>query len=952
MTVLKSLMSMMLLCTALQLSAQIFQHKATPEELYKQAVREARQQHYDKAIELSQQALSRQPDFIDQQLLLGKLYLQTKQYDNARKYIQQVLTKNARYRDAYSYAINIELSTGHYDEALRYTEQALTYFPGSKELMLKKLSILDAQHKVMQADNYAGLMFTKYPTDTVIRKAYIEHHLISGRYYKQTGNTNMARKSFDRALEADPLNDEAKEGGLAADLKGSRYTSALEQVNSELSVNPNSYNLLMRKLGILQDMHAYTEALSVLQEIIRKYPGDSKARSMENSLRMEAAQYYTNADPYSLYQSVYERSHSRDALDKLIGHSMARGSRQEAMDWINQGLRSSPNDHRLLALKTDMLEEDKKYSAAAELASRLYQQSPNPQLKERLVGLQLNSARDYLADQQYEQALTALEAARKLSPNNTAVLDLLANTYLSQKDSSAALDILSQALAYEPDNERLKLKKSSLLAGSGRHEEAATLMADLATRNPDDPRYKANLADIRMTNARALMQSEDYDPAKQQLEQVLALEPTNKDALNYMINLQSATGHLNRALLYANKALEAYPDDRDLLLKKSSVLYDMKDYAGSSAITQKLMDKYPYTVKYKNAFMTSQMAAGRAYQQRQRHDSALIAYNSVLALNPKDTLALLYCININNEQQDYDVALAYAGEALHYYPRHETFLLKRANTLENKKDYVAAALAMDSVVQLDPSTPNRDYLYMLESKTLKNQFALYYLNSSYDFSSNKYNIATVEYRRYFKRGSYAFRVNYAGRQTGNGIQGEAELYYTHRPSLYSYGLLAYSNYDVFPKVRAAYSIFKTFHNQIEVELGARYLNLDSSNSFTGVTSVARPFGDFWVNLRAYFISESSDFYTAFNLTTRYYMNNHQDFVTLIAGIGTSPDDRSRLIRFPELSGLLTHSVGTGYQKVIRYRTTVGLFGTWINQKITNTDYQNQYDIYLVFQRKF
>lgn len=259
---------------------------------------------------------------------------------------------------------------------------------------------------------------------------------------------------------------------------------------------------------------------------------------------------------------------------------------------------------------------------------------------------------------------------------------------------------------------------------------------------------------------------------------------------------------------------------------------------------------------------------------------------------------------------------------------------------------------MDSVVQLDPSTPNRDYLYMLESKTLKNQFALYYLNSSYDFSSNKYNIATVEYRRYFKRGSYAFRVNYAGRQTGNGIQGEAELYYTHRPSLYSYGLLAYSNYDVFPKVRAAYSIFKTFHNQIEVELGARYLNLDSSNSFTGVTSVARPFGDFWLNLRAYFISESSDFYTAFNLTTRYYMNNHQDFVTLIAGIGTSPDDRSRLIRFPELSGLLTHSVGTGYQKVIRYRTTVGLFGTWINQKITNTDYQNQYDIYLVFQRKF
>lgn len=943
---------MMLLCTALPLSAQFFQNKPTAEELYKQAVQQARQQHYSKAIELSQQALAKQPDFIDQQLLLGKLYLQTKQYDNARKYVQQVLAKSPKYRDAYSYAINIELSTGHYDDALRYTEQALNYFPGSKDLMLKKLGILDGQHKTIQADNYAGLLFSKYPTDTDIRKAYIEHHLASGRYYKQTGNTNMARKSFDKALEADPLNDEAKEGGLAADLKGSRYTSALEQVNSELSANPGSYNLLMRKLGILQDMHAYTEALSVLQEVIRKYPGDSKARAMESTLRMEAAQYYTNADPYSLYQSVYEKNHSRDALDKLIGHSMARGSRQEAMDWINQGLRSNPNDHRLLSLKTDMLEEDKKYSAAAELATKLYQQSPTPQLKERLTGLQLNSGRDFLADQQYEQALAALEAARKLSPNNTAVLDMLANTYLSQKDSSAALDILSQAIAYEPNNERLKLKKSSLLAGSGRHEEAASIMADLATVNPDDPRYKANLADIRMANAKGLMQTEDFDPAKQQLEQVLTVQPSNKDALNYMINLQSATGHLNRALIYTNKALEFYPNDRDLLLKKSSVLYDMKDYAGSSAITQRLMEKHPYTVKYKNAFMASQLAAGRVHQLHQRPDSALIAYNSVLAINPKDTLALLYCININNELKDYDIALAYAGEALHYHPGNEMFMLKRAYTLENKKDYVAAAAIMDSVVQLDPSSPNKDYRNMLESKTLKNQFALYYLNTTYDFSSNKYNIATVEYRRYFRRGSYAFRLNYAGRQTGNGIQGEAELYYTHNPSLYSYGLLAFSNYAVFPKARIAYSIFKTFRNEIELELGARYLNLDSSNSFTGVTSVARPFGDFWVNLRAYFINESSQFYTAFNLTTRYYMNNRQDFVALIAAIGTSPDDRSRLIRFPELSGLLTHSVGTGYQKVIRYRTTVGLFGTWINQKITNTDYQNQYDIYLLFQRKF
>lgn len=100
------------------------------------------------------------------------------------------------------------------------------------------------------------------------------------------------------------------------------------------------------------------------------------------------------------------------------------------------------------------------------------------------------------------------------------------------------------------------------------------------------------------------------------------------------------------------------------------------------------------------------------------------------------------------------------------------------------------------------------------------------------------------------------------------------------------------------------------------------------------------------------ISDQPDIYSSFTLTTRYYLNKHQDYVSLVAGLGTNPDDRSRLVQFPQLAGLLTRSVGTGYQKTFKYRTTLGLFGTWINQKISNTIFQNQYDIYVTLQRKF
>lgn len=953
MAVLKHLLTGILVCWALQMQAQIIKQKNNAEALYDQAVQETKLQHYDKAISLSQQALKAQPDFIDQQLLLARLYLLTKQYDLSRKYVKEVLLKNPRYRDAYYYAINVELTTGRYAEAECYADEALAYFPGSREFMLKKLGILDLQHKVYRGNELAETIMNKYPEDTTVRNAYVEHYLQSGKYYQQLGNSGMARQSYDQVLLADPRNQEAREASLGVALKGGNYQSALEQVNDALITHPGSYDLLMRKLGILEDMHAYVEALSTLQEIQRRFPGDAKARTLETPLRMEAAAYYANMDPYTLYGSVLEKNPgNREALDKVIGYSMARGAYQEALAWINRGLKANPNDTRLLSLKMDVLEGDRKYSSAAALAMTLYQRAPNPALKERLVQLQTATGREYLAQQQYDLALASFESALQVSPGDSSVLHLLANTYISQKNTSAALKILDQALTYYPANESFLMKKSGVLADAGRYEEAAAIAGELAAQHPADDRFSSNFADMHLAAGRNLMRAEEYDLAKQQFEQVLNIQPSNQEALDDMINMQSATGKPDSALYFADKALNYYPGNRDFLLKKASVLQDMHAYNEAAAITGDLVNRYPYTLRYKNAYITSLTSAGLDYQRNQQPDSALAMFNQVLALQPRDSMALLYSINILNGQQRYDSALAYTAQGIKYYPGNETFLMKRAITLENKKDFAAAALVADSVVKLQPTAVNTDYHDYLESKTLKNQFGLYYLNSSYDYMSDKYNIATVEYRHFIKRGSYAVQLNYAGRKTGNGLQGLAEMYYTHSPKLYSYGMLAYSNKTVFPQLRAAYSIFKTFRKEIEVELGGRYLGLDSTTSFSGVISVAKPFGDFWVNLRGYGISESGDFNTSFNLTTRYFMNRRQDYLQLVAGLGTSPDDRSRLINFPNLTGLLTHSIGAGYQKVIRYRTTLGLFGTWINQKISDSGYQNQYDIYITLQRKF
>lgn len=949
----KYILFSLLLCLSLQTYAQLFKKEKDADDLYHEAVTATKQQHYQQAILLSKQALEKRPDFTDQELLLGRLYMLTGNNELARKHIKQVIIKAPLYKDAYLYAINIELAAKKYEEAICLADEGLYHFPGDKTLLLKKLSVLDAAAQFYQGGNYATELLNRYAGDTAVQRAYTGHFLLAGHYYRRRGNLLLSQQSYEQALLLDPNNEEATSAITNMYISSGSYTQAIERVNAELSANPGAYDLMMRKLGLLQEMHDYAAAIHQLQQILQRFPNDAKARSMETALRMEAASWYTNTDPYLLYQSVLEKDPgNREALNKIIGWSMSRGAYREALTWINRGLKNNPADQQLLFLKLDVLENDRKFTAAALLADQLRHLQPSTLLNDRFTTLKIASGQDYLAQQQYDLALTEFDKALQTAPRDTSALDMMANTYTLQKDHLHALQTLDKALVYYPGNNRFLLKKSAVLAAMGQYDEAADIAGQLLDRAPADPKYASNLTDLRLTAGRTLLQSEEYDMAARQFRAVLVQSPDNLEALNYLINLEAATGRADTALYYADQALTYYPDNKDLLLKKAGMLTEMKRYNEANPITYQLMQRYPFTVKYRTAYTDGLLAAGIAYQRNNASDSALATFRQILSINRKDSLALLYSIRLLNGKQQFDSALLYANQGIRFYPDNAIFIQQRAVTLEHLQHYTAAALAADSVVKLSNTPVNVDYANYLHSRTMKNQFGMSFLHSSYDYTDIKYNIATLEYRHFIKRGSYAARLNYAGRQQGTGLQGEAELYYNHNPKLYSYALVTYSNDVAFAKTRLAYSIFKTFKHDIEVELGARYLEADSSNSISGIAGISKTWNDFRVGLRAYLINDAPALYTAFNLNARYYMNRQQDYIQFNAGLGTSPDDRSRLIQFPKLAGLLTRSVGAGYQKTFSYRTTVGLSGTWINQKITPTSFQNQYDINITLLRKF
>ncbi|NDC41549.1 MAG: hypothetical protein EBZ77_08370 [Chitinophagia bacterium] len=171
--------------------------------------------------------------------------------------------------------------------------------------------------------------------------------------------------------------------------------------------------------------------------------------------------------------------------------------------------------------------------------------------------------------------------------------------------------------------------------------------------------------------------------------------------------------------------------------------------------------------------------------------------------------------------------------------------------------------------------------------------------------------------------------------------------------------------------KLGYSLFHSFKHSWDGELGLRYLNADSTTTLSFLGSIAKETKEFYFNLRGYYINlnvtdkgkltaeapKANNYYSLI-LSSKCFVNpvHRGDYISFIAGYGTAPDDFSRNYVLARLLSNPTVSVGAGYTKLIHFRTTVGIYGTWYNQKVSDQpnvqQYYNQYDLYFQVLRRF
>ncbi|WP_326993483.1 tetratricopeptide repeat protein [Chitinophaga sp. 212800010-3] len=910
------------------------------------------QKDYPKAIKLCKKALAQSPNYTDIRILLGQLYKETGNPVAAAFEWNVALKNDPGNTDVMHDLVNLYYGEGKISEAVCYVDLLLEKEPTNKDLLIKKYGLVQESGDVQGQAGMITKLRTLYPADSTVNRLVKDYQLSAANSGRKSGNLEGARKMYEQSLQANSHNKEALEGMATVLASQGRGLEAIRYYDQLLQLDPHNTTYRLKRSSIRLAAGQYAAALEDAQQLYRANPGQNQFR--QHLTDVYEGMMKTAPDP-AVYaeQLVTLQPRNKSVYEVLMNQAYKQDEYETALNWSNKALAAFPGDEDLLRRKAGIQEKQGDYAGAAATAAELLQVRRSAVNEQIYTDLQVANANRLIRSGQTAAAATVLETALAKLPRRKEFLAPLSNVKALQGKPQEAVALLDQQLAGQPQDTALLLKKSGLLESMHEYAAAAAISRQLVTAYPNSQLFRQVAADQQLLIARDAMQAGRYQPAKQALQTVLQLMPSNRDAHIYLVNLEYQQGNKQAALDAISNAYTYLGKDSLLLQKQSAILEQLGRYREASAISAALCQAFPADTALRNMYGGQLLEEGKRLRQLQQWDSAQLAYQQALTVGGPDTTAFMGLTAVAAARHQYDSVISYANKGLALSPANQALLSQKAGALEKLHRYREAAVVANQLYAQDPREKKwRDYADHLDAYGYQNQAGVTWLQSAYSKDFRPASVLSLQYMRRYDRGSILGRVNYASREAGDGIQLEAETYYKHNPKYYSYAYLGWADSKVFPTLRVGYSLFRNFNKGWEAELGARYVRTDSINNYSAVASVAKTWGNYWVNLRGFLTADDQRWYQAYTLTNRFYLHEQKDFIALIGSVGTSPDDRSRNYQLGRVAGLTATSLTAGYQKLIRGRATVGAYTTFTNQQLAPGRYVNQYDAYLLFLWNF
>ena len=379
------------------------------------------------------------------------------------------------------------------------------------------------------------------------------------------------------------------------------------------------------------------------------------------------------------------------------------------------------------------------------------------------------------------------------------------------------------------------------------------------------------------------------------------------------------SGEFRKALTLSEEALKYAPDYLDFRILAGSIYNRLQE-------PDKAIAQYEMAVNAPAYSKDAQTGLGIAYEIKKDPQTALKIYQKLMGDYPREPVFYKKAIGLSEELNEQENALKYAENWVKNIPED-----KEAHTvLENQKKILSRS-------QQSLLLNNN-----ISSTEKQNRIGILYMPSFMKNSS--FHILSLEYLRRSddKKNTLIARINYGNRNSSGGVQFEAEDYWVHGKKNYSFFNAAVSPDPIFPDFRAGYSLFSGLDKGWELETGARYIRAAGEDTYTLVLGGSKEFENNWLNLKNYLTLNNQRYYPSHVLTWRHFLNDHRDYVSLILGLGISPELQNNQYSF---NGYKDKSLGAGYQRKLGAHYLFSLTSVYNRLFFGNDIFKNRFDFY-------
>ena len=588
---------------------------------------------FDQAAHHLSAYLNTKPGDIAVRKLLTNTYIILNQPEQARSTLQNALTDNPDDADMLILMSQIEFNKGDMTAGIQTLNKALDSNPDNialhKQLAKayiatgetdRALTELKAFHKlsneteetqkliisaylkagqISKAINIANKMLEDHPQDPNIMS-------LNGDLYAASGNQQHARMYFNKALQLQANHPSATIGLARIERKDGNFEKAIELYTSLVESNKGGAIPMLALSELAAQQNRTNDMLYWLEKARNTAPNETRSRII-------LANYYLrNAQP------------------------------KKADIYVQEAIKSSPEQTDLLALHGRVLIAQKHYSEALSPLKKLVMKLPDSANARILLGEAF--LRQGMAGNAREQLQTAL----KIEANNYLAMSLMAETELKDGNYDKSLAYARSLQKAQPQLYIGHMQEGNVWMAKQNYYRAHSAFskawkrqqtADLAKRLFTASKHTANFEDaikpvltwlnnhpndrsLRFFLAVQYQGADQNDNAIREYETVIAGTPDNSAALNNLAWLY----HLKddpKALDLAERAYRTAPEDASILDTYGWILTQQNQADKGKRLIKQAMEQIPDNLEIRYHYAVALVKSGNKDEGQQMLEKLL-----------------------------------------------------------------------------------------------------------------------------------------------------------------------------------------------------------------------------------------------------------------------------------------------------------------------------------------